>query len=126
MSLFDPSGTVVFLLPVTIKITKVLFVLFVTHTMMDSRKLERFSFCFPFPDVPGTNKTQFVPTKQTQILNYKRGYDLVVHVPRYRMVRFGSHLTQSERAGVNKLFLDHCRDYRENVDAQATLRDSMG
>ncbi len=32
--------------------------------MLDSRKLERFSFYFPFLDVPGTRKTQ--------ILNWKR------------------------------------------------------
>jgi hypothetical protein len=29
------------------------------------------------------------------------GYDLVEHVPRYRMVGFGRHLKQSEGAGVD-------------------------
>ena len=37
------------------------------------------------------------------------GYDLVVLVPRYRMVCFGIHVTQSETAGVDKLFPDKCR-----------------
>ena len=36
---------------------------------------------------------------------------LVVLVPRYRMVRFWSHLTQSERLGVDKLLPDNRRVY---------------
>ena len=38
------------------------------------------------------------------------GYGLVGLVPRYRMVCFGSHLTQSERAGVDKLLPYKCRE----------------
>jgi hypothetical protein len=37
------------------------------------------------------------------------GYGLVGHVPHYRMVRFGIHLTRSKRTGVDKQFLDNCR-----------------
>ena len=38
------------------------------------------------------------------------GYGLVGLVPRYRMVCFGSHLRQSERAGVDKLLPYKCRE----------------
>ncbi len=46
----------------------------------------------------------------------KGGYDLVGLVPHYRMVRFGNHLTESERAGVDKLLIDNCRVYIEKSD----------
>ena len=59
-------------------------------SMLDARKLERLSFFLPFPDVPSVRGT-----RNCEILNCKRegGYELVGHVPRYRMVRFGRVLT---------------------------------
>jgi hypothetical protein len=55
------------------------------------------------------------------------GYDLVVLVPRYRMVRFGNHLTQSERTGTDKLFLDNCRAYIGKSDYfRTTLSHTNG
>ncbi len=82
---------------------------------MGPPKPERFSFCFPFP-VPAkrnlSRSRSFFELKRdgggwkegTYVcrgagVTTVRRHGLVGLIPRYRMVWFGSHLTQSERTG---------------------------
>jgi hypothetical protein len=58
---------------------------------------------------------------------HQGGYDLPDLVPCYRMVCFGSHVTQSERAEVDKLLPDKCRIYIGKTDYfRTTLSPTNG